>query len=130
MSRPNASAWFRTLAGLSLGLGLAMEPEASAAADARIASTTYLRAGPGTNYRSLDEASGGSAVEVLGCGGGWCRILLGDAAGYVAEAALQPSVAPVPAAGQASSCFGNPQSGFHGSREVRFCSPAAGTAAR
>ncbi len=94
-----------------------------------VGSTTYLRAGPGTNYRAIDEALSGFDVDVVGCGNGWCQVWYGDAPGFLAEAALvardQTGIAL-----RNPSCFINMQSSYHGNRPNQLCysnPPAAQT---
>lgn len=124
MSHFLGPAALRTVLSVTAVLS-ALTPGAVYADDATVRATTYLRAGPGTAFRSVDEAAGGATVQVLGCADGWCRIQLGDAAGYVASAALTPGPAPTMPPGARQTCFLDPLSGYHGSRDEEFCSPAA-----
>lgn len=88
----------------------------------RVGVTSYLREGPGLRYRPSDEVLSGQSVQVLECGPAWCRIRAGDGVGWVARGALGDGPPPMEPT-DAATCFTNPQAGYHGTRDVRFCSP-------
>ena len=44
-----------------------------------------LRAGPGTRYAVIDTMPAGAHVNVLGCGGGWCRVAWHGTVGYASR---------------------------------------------
>lgn len=82
--------------------------------------TTYLREGPGTRYRPLDEVLAGRQVELLGCEAGWCRIAWSGATAYVRQAALADAKAR-PAPSEARDCFLNRQAGYKRGRNLVIC---------
>jgi uncharacterized protein YraI len=74
---------------------------------ARMAWATFLRAGPGHNYGSLDEIDRDERVGVLGCDRGWCAVSWDHAFGYIEQDALELASPPngkAPAGGP-QGCF-------------------------
>jgi uncharacterized protein YraI len=68
---------------LALAAGLLlMSAGAASAAPALVTGDLNLRSGPGTNFGVISVLPGGATVNVLGCGGGWCRIAWRGAGGY------------------------------------------------
>ena len=114
----------RTLSALVLAAGL-VAPHVSRADEGTIRATSYLREGPAIAYRTIDEVAGGVSVQVIACANEWCRIQLGDATGYVASAALNRAPPPTMSPDARQACFLNPISGYHGTRDEEFCSPAS-----
>lgn len=113
--------------GLRPALGLALLASALCPVQAepsRIGVTSYLRVGPGLRYRPVDEVLSGRSVEVLDCDPAWCRIRAGDRVGWVARGTLVEGPSPMTPT-SAATCFVNAQSGYHGTRDLRFCSPGA-----
>lgn len=85
--------------------------------------TTYLRAGPGLQFAVLDEIEAHKTLDVQDCRGGWCRVVSGDAEGYVAADHLAAPGPPAPKAADHAPvpCFRAQQTGFRGGDEVQFC---------
>lgn len=122
---PNRT-WLR-LGLVSVGLvsfGLAAGVPVAHADPARIGITAYLREGPGTNYRPVDEVSAGREADAVGCEAGWCRIRVGDLYGYVPQTAL--SAGPFSQAPATPTCFVNQQAGYHGTRDMQLCHASSG----
>ncbi len=68
---------------LALAAGLLlMSAGAAFAAPALVTGDLNLRSGPGTNFGVIGVLPGGATVNVLGCGGGWCRVAWRGARGY------------------------------------------------
>ena len=84
-------------AAAAAALGLVTTPAAAAETTARLAWSTYLRAGPAQTATALDELEHGVAVRVAGCGPRWCRVTAEEGlAGYIDRDAL--ALPPPPAA--------------------------------
>ena len=74
---------------LSLAGGLLLlSVGAAAAAPAVVSDNLNLRSGPGTGYRVLNVLPEGSTVDVLGCGGNWCRVSSAEGTGYASSSYL------------------------------------------
>jgi uncharacterized protein YraI len=58
------------------------------AAAATVTNDLNLRAGPGTGYRVIGTLPAGAYVDVIGCGGGWCRVNWGGAVGFASASYL------------------------------------------
>ena len=68
---------------LVLGFGLLALMAAPGAADPALAvSDVNMRRGPSTDAPVILLIPGGSNVEVLGCGAGWCEVAFGGRAGF------------------------------------------------
>lgn len=105
----------------ALGIGSTRPAEAWPGATAW---ATYLRAGPGFGYAVIDEIGNRGEVDVQACDGGWCRVVYGQAAGYVEADLLAPRMGPTPAkpaAAGVADCFLSRQAGYPRSEETRFC---------
>jgi hypothetical protein len=77
---------------------LALAPLAAVPAAAepmRATFATWVRAAPDRHSPSLEELDAGAVVEVLGCGGGWCRVGPAARVGYVPQSLLSATAAPV-----------------------------------
>jgi len=72
---------------LALAVG-ALMLSASAAGAAVITNDLHLRNGPGTRYRIIDTMPAGAYVDVLGCGGSWCRVEWRGRVGYASAGYL------------------------------------------
>lgn len=55
---------------------------ASAAAAAVVTNPLNLRSGPGTRYSVITTMPPGARVDVLSCGGSWCRVAWRGAEGF------------------------------------------------
>lgn len=112
------------LAALLLGVAvvLAAAPAASAAQDAKIAWSTYLRSGPGQAFPAVDELEHDTPVRLVRCDPAWCRVMNGEITGYVDKAAL---VLPRPEAAKGlkarPNCFVTGQDDYHRQMPTRFC---------
>ncbi len=112
------------LAALVLPVLLVLIPFGEAGA-AQIRWPTYMHAGPGQQYAVIDELSRDETLRVQGCAAGWCRVMVGDAVGYVeaeavASAATPPEAArPQPATRE--GCFLTLQQGYPRGDATRFC---------
>jgi uncharacterized protein YraI len=74
---------------LSLAGGLLLlSVGAATAAPGVVSNDLNLRSGPGTGYRVLDVLPAGSTVDVLGCGGDWCRVSSAEGTGYASSSYL------------------------------------------
>src|SRR5665213_1323957 len=81
---------------LALAAGLLLgSAGVAAAAPAVVTSDLNMRSGPGTNYGVVDVLPGGSTVDVLSCGGSWCRVASGGAEGYASRNYLSGERGPV-----------------------------------
>ena len=89
-------------AGLGIVLALAVSP--ARAAPMVVAWATWLHSGAGVETPVLNELPSGFVVDVVGCEGGWCRVVSGRAMGFVEQRLLAASrTAPLlPAEGE---CF-------------------------
>jgi len=58
---------------LALAAGALLLSAGTAGAEV-ITNDLHLRNGPGTRYRVIDTMPAGAYVDVLGCGGAWCRV--------------------------------------------------------
>lgn len=84
---------------LALAAGLLLvSASAALAAPALVTGDVNLRTGPGTNFGVITVLPGGATVNVLGCGGGWCRIAWRDGNGYASSSYLDLGGGPVYAA--------------------------------
>jgi uncharacterized protein YraI len=86
---------------LSAGAFLALSAGYAAATPAVVETDLNARTGPGTGYAVIATLPAGSTVEVIGCGGSWCRIDLGGRTAYASRRYLAlggagPSIAVVP----------------------------------
>jgi uncharacterized protein YraI len=73
----------------------------AAALTAVAESDVNVRSGPGTAYQVIGLLPEGSAVEVAGCGDGWCRVSFRGGSGFVSAryldmAGAPPAIAAVP----------------------------------
>jgi uncharacterized protein YraI len=74
---------------LSLAGGLLLlSAGVACASTATVTNDLNLRSGPGTRYGVIDTLPAGSAVEVLGCNGSWCRVATNEGAGYASASYL------------------------------------------
>src|SRR3569623_155802 len=72
-------------AGLAFAAFIASAGIASAAT---VTNDLNLRSGPGTGYRVVDTMPAGAYVDVIGCGGSWCRGNWRGAVGYASASYL------------------------------------------
>lgn len=100
-------------------------PTAAGAAQATLAWSTYLRAGPAQTSAALDELSHDASVTVLGCGLRWCRIASDSGEGYVDRDALTLPATPSPDARATAGCFVAGQADDRRPAPTRFCPSAA-----
>lgn len=113
---------FSLAAGLLLGTA-----GAAAAAPAVVTGDLNLRSGPGTGYAVIDTMPAGATVNVLGCGGSWCRVVWGGTRGfasrsyldrmgpvYAAEPPPPPVFLPPPAVSFGFGWGGGWHRGWHG----------------
>jgi hypothetical protein len=110
--------------GLTLLLLASLTASAASAAPTSLHWSTYLRAGPGETFQTIDELEHDTVVDVQNCANGWCRVLDGGSEGYVDQDALKLPATP-PAAAPASgaqTCFTARQAGFQ--NPTRFCPTA------
>lgn len=86
--RKRLSLGLMTMAFLRLvfGLGaLALFAQPAAADPALATGDVNMRTGPSTNAPVILLIPGGSNVEVLGCGYGWCEVVFGGRAGHAIQ---------------------------------------------
>lgn len=81
--------------------------DASIAETGRLTWTSFLYAGPGSNYAVIDELPQASRFDVESCSEGWCRITLGGVEGYLRSEVVRPESG----AGTAAGLLPNPASG-------------------
>lgn len=55
---------------------------AGIASAATVTNDLNLRSGPGTRYGVIDTMPAGAYVNVIGCGGSWCRVNFQGRVGY------------------------------------------------
>jgi len=72
-------------AGLAIAAFIASAGIASAAT---VTNDLNLRSGPGTGYRVVDTMPAGAYVNVIGCGGSWCRVNWRGEVGYASASYL------------------------------------------
>jgi hypothetical protein len=70
------------------GAALLLSAGVAAAAPAVVRADLNLRSGPGTGYAVVETIPGGATVDVLGCGGSWCRVAYGGETGYARRSYL------------------------------------------
>ncbi|MBS0246161.1 MAG: SH3 domain-containing protein [Proteobacteria bacterium] len=61
---------------------------AGIASAATVTNDLNLRSGPGTGYRVVDTMPAGAYVDVIGCGGSWCRVNWRGSVGYASASYL------------------------------------------
>lgn len=71
------------IAALGALMLVAFNPADVAAQDAHVTADLNVRTGPGTGYGRIGVVPRGGPVDILSCGGGWCRIRYGGLVGYV-----------------------------------------------
>lgn len=74
---------------LSLAAGLLLASAGAAmASPAVVTNDLNLRSGPGTRYAVVATMPAGATVNVMNCGGAWCRVSWGDAVGFASRSYL------------------------------------------
>ena len=74
---------------LALAAGLLLiSAGAASAAPALVTGDLNLRSGPGTNFRVITVLPGGATVNVVDCGGGWCRVAWRGGDGFASRSYL------------------------------------------
>jgi uncharacterized protein YraI len=116
-------------AGLAIAAFIASAGIASAAT---VTNDLNLRSGPGTGYRVIGTMPAGAYVDVVGCGGSWCRVNWQGAIGYASASylagggggavyAAEPVyVAPPPVVSFGFGFGSGPRWGHHGWRGHRW----------
>ena len=66
----------------------ALALSAGAAGAATVTNDLNLRTGPGTGYRVITAMPAGAYVDVLNCGGAWCRVDWRGTVGYASASYL------------------------------------------
>lgn len=82
---------------------------------------TFFRAGPGQDWKVLDELQRGVFLDVQSCDGQWCVVRYGNAVGYVERAALRNGTMIEQPARPSSDCFESKRSGYAGGELFRYC---------
>ncbi len=85
---------------------------------------TYDRTGPDRHYQVLSELDRGTAVDVLSCDGGWCRIQADLSTAYVEQSAISDPDAfqPLPATqAESDGCFTSHETGYGKGEDWRYC---------
>ncbi len=72
---------------LTLAAG-ALMLSAGIASAATVTNDLNLRSGPGTRYGVIDTMPAGAYVNVIGCGGSWCRVDWHGRVGYASASYL------------------------------------------
>ena len=72
---------------LALAAG-ALLLSAGIAQAATVTNDLNLRSGPGTRYGVVDTMPAGADVDVIGCGGAWCRVNWQGRVGYASSSYL------------------------------------------
>ena len=80
---------------LTLAAG-ALLLSAGIASAATVTNDLNLRSGPGTRYGVIDTMPAGAYVNVIGCGGSWCRVDWHGRVGYASASYLGGGRAPMP----------------------------------
>ena len=78
----------RTRSVFPAGAALVLSAGVAAAAPAVVRADVNLRSGPGTGYAVFETIPGGATVDVLGCGGSWCRVAYAGETGYASRSYL------------------------------------------
>ncbi|RDV05262.1 SH3 domain-containing protein [Undibacter mobilis] len=76
-----------TLKALAVAAG-ALVLSSGIAAAATATNDLNLRSGPGTGYRVIGTMPAGAYVDVIGCGGSWCRVNWQGVVGYASASYL------------------------------------------
>ena len=95
-----------------------------AAAQGKLAWSTYLRSGPGQTYRALDELEHGTPVTVAACSGRWCRISADGLEGFIDREALDLPRLPTPGSAASPACVVAGQTDARAPKPTRFCGPS------
>jgi uncharacterized protein YgiM (DUF1202 family) len=103
-----------------LGLGLLVSAAAPAGSTGRVTWTTWLRAGPGRDYKVLGEIVGGDLVAVLGCDGDWCRVVSDGVPVYI-RSSLITAATPPAAMPPATACFDSRRAGYEKGELFHYC---------
>jgi uncharacterized protein YraI len=117
----------RSMASLAVctAVLIAVSAELANAAPARVATSTNLRAGPGTNFGVITTARAGSVVDVIRCGPEWCNVMFAGRPGYMVArnlgmgAPLRVVAAPPPpvvVVGPPAVYYGGPGPYYYGPR--------------
>lgn len=84
---------------------------------------SFMRAGPGYNFGSLDEIDGDQTVRVFNCAEDWCAITHAGARGFIEQDAL--TLAELPKGreptGGAQGCFESYDTGWLRPIRQTFC---------
>ena len=77
-----------------------------------VTANTNIRSGPGTSYGQLGQLPAGTAVEIVGCSGNWCRTSLGYVSARLVSRTVPPSAggraSPASATGAPASALALP----------------------
>lgn len=114
-----------TIAIVTFAVVLALASAAGAAPGrARLAWSTYLRAGPSVTSAVVDELEHDTPVVLASCAQGWCRVSADGLEGFIDRDAIDLSPSP-PARPQAgAACVVVGQADARQPRPTRFCSAA------
>lgn len=84
---------------------------------------SYFYEAPRVSARVLDEVQRKTPLDVQSCDGGWCRVLYGEASGFVKEEVVHgPTNEALPHRPMAvSGCFTAVQPGGGAWQDERFC---------
>jgi uncharacterized protein YgiM (DUF1202 family) len=107
-------------AACALVLGSFVSAAAPAGSTGRVTWTTWLRAGPGRDYKVLGEIVGGDQVAVLGCDGDWCRVVSDGVPVYIRSSLITPA-APAAAMPPATACFDSRRAGYEKGELFHYC---------
>jgi uncharacterized protein YraI len=112
-----------TAAGIILGLAAssALWAMPARAADGAIAWPTFLRLGPGAQYRAVGELARGVILDIGECSDGWCRARLGGTAGYVRQAALEAGEFATSRPDSGQPCFDSWRAGYGAGESYQYC---------
>lgn len=104
----------------ALGLLVALAAAPAVADPVVVRETTYLREGPSSHYRPVDEVLAGRHVEVLACEAQWCQVRSGDRVGYARETVLVQEKLLATGSGD-RTCFKNREAGYGDGRDLDIC---------
>ncbi len=116
---------------LIFGAGLlALTATPGAAASALATGDVNMRASPSTSAPVVQTIPGGSNVEVLGCGSGWCEVVFGGRAGHAIQQRFDFGGGPPPPPRQSGPPrgYGQPAYPPPGYREPVYPQPYPGPA--
>lgn len=102
--------------------GTALLASAGVTLAATVTNDLNLRSGPGANYGVIDTMPAGAYVNVIGCGGSWCRVDWHGRVGYASASYLGGGGGYAAAPGYAAPVYAGPT--FYD--EPFFAGPAIG----